>query len=87
MPANQAAGESMFAAALDDFFSNIEDEAAWLAGCLLVTEQAALAIARGRWTASEGAQRLGVSDAMIRYRVHASGAAVRAQREARSPRR
>lgn len=62
---------------------DIEDEATWLAGCLLIPEPAALAIARGRWTAPEAACRFGVSEAMVRYRLHASGAAIRVRRAAK----
>jgi Zn-dependent peptidase ImmA (M78 family) len=64
-----------------------EDEAVWLGGCLLVPEQAALATARGRWTIAEAAGQLGVSEAMIRYRINATGAAVRVQRAALAGRR
>ena len=53
---------------------DIEDEATWLSGCLLVTESAALAIAGGRWTTEEAAARFGVSTAMINYRLNATGA-------------
>ena len=35
---------------------NVEDEAAWLAGVLLVSEEATIAIAQGRWTRREAAQ-------------------------------
>ena len=59
----------------------------WLGGCLLVPEQAALATARGRWTIAEAAGQLGVSEAMIRYRINATGAAVRVQRAAFAGRR
>src|SRR5947209_14858915 len=61
---------------------DIEDEANWLAGCLLVPEQSALAIARGRWTVAEAALRFGVSEVMVRYRLNATGAAVRVRRAA-----
>ena len=64
---------------------DIEDEATWLSGCLLVTESAALAIAGGRWTTEEAAARFGVSTAMINYRLNATGARTRASR-ARSAR-
>jgi Zn-dependent peptidase ImmA (M78 family) len=62
---------------------DIEDEAGWLASCLLVTEQAALATARGRWTLPEAASRLGVSEAMMRFRINKTGAAVRVRRATR----
>ena len=59
---------------------DIEDEATWLSGCLLVTESAALAIARGRWTPDEAAVHFGVSTAMINYRLNATGARTRVSR-------
>lgn len=71
--------------ALDDrgcriFNRDIEDEATWLAGCLLLTEQAVMAIARGRWTRVDAAEHFGVSDAMIQFRINKIGAAVRVRR-------
>jgi Zn-dependent peptidase ImmA (M78 family) len=60
---------------------DVEDEAAWLGGCLLVPEEAALAIARGRWTQAEAALHFGVSDLMIRYRLNATGAIKRVRRQ------
>lgn len=73
--------------ALDDsgcriWNQDIEDEASWLAGCLLVSEPAALAIARGRWTTAEATRQFGVSEAMVRYRLNATGAVTRIQRAA-----
>jgi hypothetical protein len=59
---------------------DIEDEANWLAGALLVPEAAAMAIAKGRWTQTEAARRFGVSTKMIRYRLNATGATTRVQR-------
>jgi Zn-dependent peptidase ImmA (M78 family) len=59
---------------------DIEDEASWLAGCLLVSERAALAIARGQWAPAEAALRFGVSTAMINYRLNATGARKRVSR-------
>lgn len=59
---------------------DIEDEAAWLAGCLLMTEQASFAVARGTWSIPEAARRLGVSEAMIRFRLNGTGAVKRVQR-------
>lgn len=71
--------------ALDDrgcriFDEDIEDEANWLAGCLLLTEQAALAIARGRWTWTDAATRFGISEPMIRFRINKTGATIRIER-------
>ena len=59
---------------------DVEDEATWLAGCLLISEGAALAIARGRWTIDEAASRFGASEKMVTYRVNATGAPKRVQR-------
>ena len=53
---------------------NIEDEAQWLAGALLVTEEAALWIARGGITLPAAAAHLGVSRSMISYRLNVTGA-------------
>ncbi|MDP9340548.1 MAG: ImmA/IrrE family metallo-endopeptidase [Actinomycetota bacterium] len=65
---------------------DIEDEASWLAGCLLVPEAAAMAIAKGRWTLPAAARNFGVSVAMIRYRLNATGAVRRVARAARAAR-
>lgn len=60
---------------------DIEDEASWLAGALLVPEAATMAIAGGRrWTTSAAAQHFGVSPAMIRFRLNSTGASKRVQR-------
>ena len=59
---------------------DLEDEAAWLAGCLLLTEDAALAVARGRWTIAEAAAWFAISEQMVRYRMNATGAPTRVQR-------
>ena len=71
--------------ALDDigcryWNQDIEDEATWLAGALLIPEATALAIAKGRWSVSSAALRFGVSCAMIRYRLNATGAKKRIHR-------
>lgn len=59
---------------------DIEDEAAWLGGALLVTEAATLAIAKGRWTRDEAATHFEVSPPMIQFRLNATGAVRRVQR-------
>lgn len=60
---------------------NIEDEANWLSGALLVPEAAAMRIAKGKWeTFATAARHFGVSQQMIRYRLNATGAFVRVQR-------
>jgi len=58
----------------------IEDEAAWLSGCLLVTEEIAMAIARRTMTVQTAAIRLGVSTRMVNFRVNAVGARKRVER-------
>ena len=58
-----------------------EQEAAWLSGELLVTRDMALAVARGRLTEHQARQRLGVSDAMLKWRINKLGANRRAERE------
>lgn len=72
-------------AALDDRGSRnwnqeVEDEASWLSGVLLVTEEATIAIARGQLTSRSASWSLGVSGEMIRFRMNATGAAKRVQR-------
>jgi Zn-dependent peptidase ImmA (M78 family) len=59
---------------------DIEDEASWLAGALLVPEAATIAIAKGRWTTPGAATHFGVSQAMIRFRLNSTGAMRRIQR-------
>jgi Zn-dependent peptidase ImmA (M78 family) len=71
--------------ALDDsgcrhWNQDIEDEAGWLGGALLVPEAATMAIAKGRWTAEGAAHHFAVSPAMIRFRLNATGALKRIQR-------
>ena len=63
-----------------DWDQDIEDEASWLGGALLVTERATLAIAGERWTKTEAAQHFGVSPQMIQFRLNATGAVRRVQR-------
>jgi Zn-dependent peptidase ImmA (M78 family) len=71
--------------ALDDrgcrlWNQNMEDEAQWLAGALLVTEDAALWIARSETPVPDGASRFGVSESMINYRLNVTGARTRVAR-------
>ena len=61
--------------------NNNEEEADWLGGELLVTIEMALIVARGRLSASIARERWGVSNQMLRWRLNASGAVRRAQRE------
>ncbi|MDE0235868.1 MAG: ImmA/IrrE family metallo-endopeptidase [bacterium] len=57
-----------------------EDEADWLAGVMLVTEDMALAVARGRFTRQEAQTRWGVSKQMLTWRLNMTGAYKRVQR-------
>jgi len=51
-----------------------EDEAQWLAGALLISEEAALTIARSKLSLAAAATSYGVSVDMIRGRVNVTGA-------------
>lgn len=75
-------------AALDDlgcreWNQDYEDEADWLGGILLVPEAATIEIARGRWSKFEAAKHFGVSVKMIQFRLNATGAVKRVERERR----
>lgn len=60
---------------------DIEDEANWLCGALLIPEAASILIAKGRWpTISSAAKHFGVSQQMVRYRLNGTGALKRVQR-------
>ncbi len=58
-----------------------EAEAAWLGGVLLVTDEMALAVARGRFTRQQALERFGISEDMLRWRLAVTGANKRAARE------
>ncbi len=65
--------------ALDDrgcrwWNQNIEDEAQWLAGALLLTEDAALSIVRRGTPIPAAAQHFGISVPMVRHRLNVTGA-------------
>jgi len=60
---------------------NIEDEASWLAGSLLISEAATLEIARGRLDVQKAGRVFGVSDQFVRYRLNTTGAIRRNLRE------
>lgn len=71
--------------ALDDrgcrlWNQNIEDEAQWLAGALLLTEDAALWIARGGAGVAEASAQFGISEQMVTYRLNVTGARKRVAR-------
>jgi IrrE N-terminal-like domain len=54
--------------------AEVEDEAEWLAGVLLITEEAAVAVARRNIPSAVAAGRYGVSEQMMRYRLNLPGA-------------
>lgn len=58
----------------------LEEEADWLAGSLLVPDEAAFALAQGRIAVDLAAGRYGVSEAMMRFRLNVTGAAKRVAR-------
>ncbi len=63
--------------------SLVEDEAAYLGGCILVPNEAAYRIAFSGLDARTAADCYGVSEEMITYRLRISGALKRARRSAR----
>jgi Zn-dependent peptidase ImmA (M78 family) len=74
--------------ALDDrgcrlWNQDIEDEAAWLAGALLLTEDATLWIARNSISIPTAAERFGISEQMVNYRLNMTGARTRVARTRR----
>lgn len=60
-----------------------ELEADWLAGVILVPDEAALLIVRRGLNDAEGAELYGVSQPMMRFRLNMSGARIRVKRAAR----
>ena len=63
---------------------DIEDEANWLAGVLLVSEAATIEIVRRRVSYADAAEQFGVSEQMIRWRINMTGAGKRVGRYRRS---
>jgi len=57
-----------------DWDPMVEQEAEWLAGALLISEEAALSIVRLGLTIDQAAARYGVSRAMIQFRLNVTGA-------------
>ena len=71
--------------ALDDrgcrlWDQKVEDEAQWLAGALLLTEDAALWIARNGTSLAVAASHFGISEQMVTYRLNVTGARKRVAR-------
>jgi len=60
-----------------------EDEANWLAACLLLPRDALFAIRRRRLIDEEAAREYGVSPAMLRFRLNASGVDIQLRRARR----
>jgi hypothetical protein len=64
---------------------DMEDEASWLASVLLVTEDAAIAVARKRWGSElAAAEHFGVSTQLLTWRLNMTGARLRIARAART---
>jgi Zn-dependent peptidase ImmA (M78 family) len=69
-----------------DFDQLQEEEASWLGGVLLVTEEACLSVCRRNLAVGEAASMMGVSEDLMRWRINATGARKRVAR-ARNRRR
>ncbi len=67
-----------------DWDHDLEDEADWLGGALLVSEEAALLVVRQRLALPEAAGLYGVSETMMRFRLNVTGAHVRIERTRRA---
>jgi Zn-dependent peptidase ImmA (M78 family) len=63
---------------------DIEDEASWLAGALLIPEDAALWIVRQGMSLENAADHFGVTKRMVTFRVNVTGARIRVARARRS---
>lgn len=66
-----------------DFNVELEEEANWLAGTLLVPEEAALRVVSTRLRVREAAIEYGVSTQMMQFRINVTGARVRVARSRR----
>jgi Zn-dependent peptidase ImmA (M78 family) len=60
-----------------------EDEASWLAACLLLPRDALLSIRRRRLSNEEACREYSVSPAMLRFRLNASGVDIQLRRARR----
>jgi len=63
-----------------NFNKDIEDEANWLGPALLISEEAALHIAKHRMNATTAAQYYGCTPSVIKFRLNMTGAFRRVQR-------
>jgi Zn-dependent peptidase ImmA (M78 family) len=66
-----------------DWDQEVELEANWLAGALLISDEAALIIVRRGLTLAQAAEVYGVSEAMVRFRLNVTAAVVRINRQRR----
>lgn len=66
-----------------DWNQDIEDEAEWLSGVLLIPEDATLSIVRLGWTKQDAAAHFNVSSQMVQWRLNATGAIRRVNRARR----
>ena len=62
----------------------IEEEANWLSGVLLVPDEAAIAVVKNGMDLDQAALYYGVSDQMMTFRINVSGARKRVQRFSRA---
>jgi Zn-dependent peptidase ImmA (M78 family) len=60
-----------------------EAEAAWLAGALLISDEAAMRIAKAAQPTSLAAEEYGVSEKMVIFRLRVTGARIRVERAQR----
>ncbi len=66
-----------------DWDKTLESEATWLGGALLISDEAAVLIARQGWTVSDAAARYGVSERMMKWRLDITAARTRVTRASR----
>jgi Zn-dependent peptidase ImmA (M78 family) len=69
--------------AIRDYNENQEDEAAWLAGCLLLPREALLFLRRNGMSDEETLDEYGVSGDLLNYRMNVTGVNYQARRERR----
>ncbi len=58
----------------------MEDEANWLSGALLVSEEAALSVIRRGWSLAVASAHYGVTQSMMKFRINVTGAIKRVGR-------
>lgn len=66
-----------------DWDQDIEDEASWLAGVVLVPEEAAITVVKRGLSLQTAAEEYGVSKSMMQYRINVTGAHTRVARAKR----